>query len=39
MNWLKGKKTYIIASLMVMASLIHLYLDDISFMEFAPANI
>ena len=38
MNWLKGKKTYIIASLMVTASLIHLFLGDISFMEFAASE-
>ena len=38
MNWLKGKKTYIIAGLMVSASLIHLFLGDIGFVEFATSE-
>ena len=38
MNWLKGKKTYIIASLMVTASLIHLFWADIGFVEFAASE-
>jgi hypothetical protein len=38
MNWLKGKKTYIIAGLMVLASLIHLFLGDIGFVEFASSE-
>jgi hypothetical protein len=38
MNWLKGKKTYITAGLMVLASLVHLFMGDISFMEFATSE-
>jgi hypothetical protein len=38
MNWLKGKKTYIIASLMVAASLIHLLSGDMGFAEFATSE-
>ena len=38
MNWLKGKKTYIIAGLMVSASLIHLILGDIGLVEFATSE-
>ena len=38
MNWLKGKKTYIIAGLMVSASLIHLFSGDIGFAEFAASE-
>lgn len=34
MNWLKGKKTYIIASLMVAVSLVHLLSGDMSLAEF-----
>jgi len=38
MNWLKGKKTYIIAGLMVSVSLIHLFYGDIGFAEFATSE-
>jgi len=38
MNWLRGKKTYIIASLMVSVSLVHLFLGDMSFIEFASGE-
>ena len=38
MHWLKGKKTYIIAGLMVLVSLIHLFLGDIGFVEFASSE-
>ncbi len=34
MNWLKGKKTYIISALMVMTSLIHLITGDLTLAEF-----
>ncbi|MBC8287636.1 MAG: hypothetical protein H8E42_09225 [Nitrospinae bacterium] len=34
MNWLKGKKTYIISALMVMTSLIHLVSGDLTLVEF-----
>jgi len=35
MQWLQRKKTYIVAGLMVAASLIHLLSGDIGFTEFA----
>jgi len=38
MNWLKGKKTYIIAGLMVSASLVHLFSGDIGLAEFAASE-
>ena len=38
MNWLKGKKTYIIAGLMVSASLVHLFSGGIGFVEFASSE-
>lgn len=38
MNWLKGKKTYIIAGLMVLAALVHLLSGDIGFVEFATSE-
>jgi hypothetical protein len=38
MNWLKGKKTYIIAGLMVSASLVHLLSGDMDFVEFATSE-
>lgn len=34
MDWLRGKKTYIVAGLMVLASLLHLVTGDIGFAEF-----
>lgn len=34
MNWLKGKKTYIIASLMVMVGIVQLATGDIRLSEF-----
>ncbi|MDH5762747.1 MAG: hypothetical protein OEZ51_07190 [Nitrospinota bacterium] len=34
MVWLKGKKTYIVASLMVAISLVHLFLGEIGLAEF-----
>ncbi len=34
MQWLKGKKTYIIAGLMVLTSLVHLLSGEMSFVEF-----
>lgn len=38
MNWLKGKKTYIIAGLMATTSLIHLLLGDMSLAEFVSGE-
>ena len=38
MIWLKGKKTYIIASLMVGVSLIHLILGDLSLAKFLTSE-
>jgi len=38
MNWLKGKKTYIIAVLMVAVSLIHLLSGDMSLAEFVTSE-
>jgi hypothetical protein len=38
MQWLKGKKTYIIAGLMATASLIHLLSGDMSLAEFATSE-
>jgi hypothetical protein len=38
MQWLQGKKTYIVAGLMVAASLIHLLSGDIGFAEFAASE-
>ena len=34
MDWLKGKKTYIVAGLMVLASLLHLITGDMGLAEF-----
>jgi len=38
MQWLKGKKTYIIAGLMVAVSIIHLLSGDMGFVEFATSE-
>ena len=38
MSWLKGKKTYITAGLMVLTSLVHLFLGDISLAEFITSE-
>jgi len=38
MQWLKGKKTYIIAGLMVTVSLVHLFSGDMGFAEFAASE-
>lgn len=38
MQWLKGKKTYIIAGLMVMVSLTHLFSGDMGFVEFVTGE-
>ncbi len=34
MDWLRGKKTYLIAGLMVLASLLHLITGEIGIAEF-----
>ncbi len=38
MNGLNGKKTYIVSALMVIVSLIHLFLGDISLTEFVSSD-
>jgi hypothetical protein len=38
MQWLKGKKTYIIAGLMVLTSLVHLLSGDMGFVEFVTGE-
>jgi hypothetical protein len=38
MDWLKGKKTYLIAGLMAAASLVHLVSGDIGFVEFVTGE-
>lgn len=38
MQWLRGKKTYVIASLMASVSLIHLFSGDMSFVEFVSSE-
>ena len=38
MDWLKGKKTYIIATLMVLVSIVKLATGDMSFAEFFSSN-
>ena len=38
MQWLKGKKTYIIAGLMATASLIHLLSGDMSLADFVTSE-
>ena len=38
MDWLKGKKTHIIATLMVLVSLVRLMAGDTSFAEFFTSN-
>ncbi len=38
MQWLKGKKTYIIAGLMASASLVHLMSGDMGLAEFVTSE-
>ncbi len=38
MTWLHGKKTYITAGLMVLASLVHLLTGDMGFVEFLTSE-
>ena len=38
MDWLKGKKTYIVAGLMVLASLLHLITGDMGLAEFITSE-
>ena len=38
MDWLKGKKTYIVAGLMVVASLLHLITGDMGLAEFVTSD-
>ena len=38
MDWLKGKKTHIIATLMVLVSIVKLAAGDMSFAEFFAGN-
>jgi len=38
MDWLNGKNTYIIASLMAAASLVHLLSGDMGFVEFVTSE-
>jgi hypothetical protein len=38
MNWLKGKKTYIIAGMMSSVSLIHLISGDVGLSEFVASE-
>ena len=38
MNWLKGKKTYIVAGLMVLTSLVHLISGDMGFAELVTSE-
>ncbi len=38
MIWLQGKKTYLIAGLMVLVSLIHLILGEVSLAEFVAGE-
>ena len=38
MSGLKGKKTYLIAGLMVLISLVHLFSGDLGFVEFASSE-
>ncbi len=38
MNWLKGKKTYIVAALMALASLVHLLAGDMSIAQFVTSD-
>jgi len=38
MDWLKGKKTYIIAGLMVLASLLNLITGDMGLAEFVTSD-
>ena len=38
MNWLNGKKTYIIATLMVLVSLVKLITGDMTFADFFSSN-
>ncbi len=38
MYWLKGKKTYLIAGLMVLVSMLHLITGDMSLAEFVTSE-
>ncbi|MDH3257358.1 MAG: hypothetical protein OEM27_07055 [Nitrospinota bacterium] len=38
MYWLKGKKTYIVAGLMVLTSLVHLLSGDMGFAELVTSE-
>lgn len=38
MQWLKGKKTYIVAGLMALASLVHLVSGDMGLAEFVTSD-
>jgi len=38
MNWLKGKKTYLIAVLMILVSMLHLITGDMSLEEFVTSE-
>lgn len=38
MDWLKGRKTYIVASLMVLVSIVKLAVGDLTFTEFFSGN-
>jgi hypothetical protein len=38
MNWLNGKKTYLVSALMVITSLTHLMTGDISLVEFVGSD-
>jgi len=38
MNWLNGKKTYIISALMVLVSLVHLVTGNLTPMEFISSD-
>ena len=38
MQWLKGKKTYIVAGLMASASLVHLMSGDMGLAEFVTSD-
>lgn len=38
MDWLRGKKTYVIATLMVLTSIVKLAVGDMTFAEFFSGN-
>lgn len=38
MQWLQGKKTYLISALMVLVSLIHLVVGDMSLAQFVTSE-